>query len=133
MFNFDYITKEDMKEHNPNWPEIPDRQYRILIVRGSGSGKTNALLNLIKNEPYIDKIYLYAKDPYEAKYQLLINKTENTGLKYLSDSKSFLEYSNDMDGIYKNIEDYNLNKKRKILIVFDDVIADMPSNKTINP
>ena len=133
MFNFDYITKEDMKEHNPNWPEIPDHQYRILIVRGSGSGKTNALLNLIKNEPYIDKIYLYAKDPYEAKYQLLINKTENTGLKYLSDSKSFLEYSNDMDGIYKNIEDYNLNKKRKILIVFDDVIADMPSNKTINP
>ena len=133
MFNFDYITKEDMKEHNPNWPEIPDHQYRILIVRGSGSGKTNALLNLIKNEPYIDKIYLYAKDRYEAKYQLLINKTENTGLKYLSDSKSFLEYSNDMDGIYKNIEDYNLNKKRKILIVFDDVIADMPSNKTINP
>ena len=133
MFNFDYITKEDMKEHNPNWPEIPDHQYRTLIVRGSGSGKTNALLNLIKNEPYIDKIYLYAKDPYEAKYQLLINKTENTGLKYLSDSKSFLENSNDMDDIYKNIEDYNLNKKRKILIVFVDVIADMPSNKTINP
>ena len=64
---------------------------------------------------------------------MLINKTENAGLKYLSDSKSFLEYSNDMDGIYKNIEDYNLNKKQKILIVFDDVIADMPSNKRINP
>ena len=74
MFNFDYITKEDIKEHNPNWPKIPDHPYKILIVGGSGSGKTNALLNLINHEPDIDKIYLYAKDPYEAKYQLLINK-----------------------------------------------------------
>ena len=58
MFNFDYITKEDIKEHNPNWPEIPDHPYIILIVGGCGSGKTNALLNLINNEPDIDKIYL---------------------------------------------------------------------------
>ena len=68
MFNFDYIRKEDIKEHNPNWPEIPDHPYRVLIVGGSGSGKTNALLNLINNESDIDKINLYAKDPYEAKY-----------------------------------------------------------------
>ena len=74
MFNFDYITKEEIKEHYPNWPEIPDHPYRILIVEGSGSGKANALLNLINNEPDIDKIYLYVKDPYEAKYQLLITK-----------------------------------------------------------
>ena len=77
----DYTTKDDIKEHNPNWSEIPDYPYRILIIGGSGSGKTNALLNLIKNQPDIDKIYLYPKDPCEAKYQLLINKRESTGLK----------------------------------------------------
>ena len=81
MFNFDYITKEDIKEHYPSWPEIPSYPYRILIVGDSESGKTNALLNLIKHEPDIDKIYLYAKDPYKAKYQLLINKRESTSLK----------------------------------------------------
>ena len=133
MFNFDYITKEDIKEPNPNWPEIPDHSYRVLIVGGSGSGKTNALLNLIHNEPDIDKIYLYAKDLYEVKNQLLINKRESTGLKFLNDSKAFIEHSNDMDDIYKNIEDYNPNKKRKILIIFDDMIADMLSNKKLNP
>ena len=100
-----------------------------MIVGGSGSGKTNALLNLINNEPDIDKSYLYVKDPYEAKYQLLINKRESTGLKYLNDSKALIEYSNDMDDIYKNIEECNPNKKRKILIVFDDIIADMLGNK----
>ena len=133
MFNFDYITKEDIKEHNPNWPEIPDHPYRILIIGGSGSGKTNALLNLINNEPDIDKISLYAKDPYEAKYQLSINKRENIGLKYLNDLKAFIEYSNDMDDIYKNIEEYNPNKKGKILTVFDDMISDILSNKKLSP
>ena len=133
MFNFDYITKEDIKEHNPNWPEIPDHPYRILIIGGSGSGKTNALLNLINNEPDIDKISLYAKDPYEAKYQLSINKRENIGLKYLNDLKAFIEYSNDMDNIYKNIEEYNPNKKGKILTVFDDMISDILSNKKLSP
>ena len=129
MFNFDYITKEDMKEHNPNWPDIPDHPYRILIIGGSRFKKTNALLNLISNEPDINKISLYAKVTYEAKYQLFINKRENTGLKYLNDSKAFTEYSN----IYKNFEEYNANKKRKTLIVCDDFIADMLSNKELNP
>ena len=114
MFNFDYITKEDIKEHNPKWPEIPEHPYRILIIGGWGSGKTNALLNLKNNEPDMDKIYLYTKDPYEAKYQLLVNIRESTGLKYLNDSKAFIEYSNHMDDIYKNIEEYNPNKKLKI-------------------
>ena len=68
MFNFDYITKEDIKEHNTNRSEIPDHPYRILIVGGSGSGEANALLNLINHEPGIDRIYLYAKDPCEAKF-----------------------------------------------------------------
>ena len=62
MFSFDYITKEDIKEHNSNYPEIPDCPYRILIIGSSGSGKTNALLNLTNHEPDINKIYLYAKD-----------------------------------------------------------------------
>ena len=79
------------------------------------------------------EIYSYAKDPYEAKYQLLINKRENTGVKYLNDPKAFIECSNDMDNIYENIEEYNPNKKRKVLIVFDDMIADMLSNKRPNP
>ena len=132
MFIFDYITKEDKKEHNPNWPEIPDHAYRILIIGGSGSG-TDALLNLINHEPDTDKKFLYAKDPYKAKYQMLINKRESAGLKYLNDSKAFIEYSNDMDYFYKNITEYNPNKKRRILIVFDDMIADMLSNKKLNP
>ena len=68
MFNFDYITKEDIKEHNPNWPEIRDYPYRILIIGGSASGKINALLNIINHEPDIDKIYSYAENPYEAKH-----------------------------------------------------------------
>ena len=131
MFNFDYITKEDIQEHNPNWPEIPDHPYRMLIVGRSGSGKTNVLFNLINNEPDIDKILLWAKDPYEDKYQLLINKRESTGLNYLNQSKAFIEYSNDMDDIYKDIEEYNPNKK--ILIAFDDMIANMLNNKKLNP
>ena len=94
-------------------PEILDHLYRILLTGGSGSGKTNALLNQINNEPDIDKVFLYAKDSYEAKYQLLINKRESTGLKYFNDSKAFIEYSNYMDGIYKIIEEYNHNKKEK--------------------
>ena len=132
MFNFDYISKENIKEHNLKWPEIPNHPYRILIIGDSGSGKTNALLNLTDHKPDIDKSYLYAKDPYKAKYQLLTKKRESTGLKYLNDLKAFIEYSNDMDDIYKNIKEYNPNRKRKILIVFDDMISDMLSNKKLN-
>ena len=90
-------------------------------------------LNLINNQPDIVKIYLYAKDPYEAKYQYLINKCENVGLKHYDDPKSFIEYSNDMQDVYKNIEEYTLKKKLKVLIVFDDMIADMINNKSLNP
>ena len=99
MFNFDYIIKEDIKQHNPNWPEIPDHPYKMLMVGGSGSGKTNGLLNLINHEPDINEIYLYVKNPYEAKYKLLINKRASTSLKYLNDCKAFIGYSNDMDDI----------------------------------
>ena len=81
MFKFDYNTKEDIKEHNPNWPESPERPYIILIIGGSASAKTKVLLNLINHEPEIDKIHLYTKNPYETKCQLLINKRQSTGLK----------------------------------------------------
>ena len=133
MINFDDYTRENKIEHNLNWPYIPDHPYRILIVGGSGSGKTNTLLNLINNQPDIDKIYLYAKDPYESKYQYLINKREKVGLDHFDDPKAFMEYSNDMQDVYRNIEDYNPVKKRKVLIVFDDMIADMINNKKLNP
>ena len=102
------------------------------FVDGSGSGITNALLNLINKQPDIDKIYLYTKDPYEAKYQYLINKREKVGLSHYDDPKAFMEYTNDMQDIYKNIEGYNPRKNRKVLIVFDDMIADMINNKKLN-
>ena len=132
MINFDDYANENKTEHNLKWPYIPDHPYRILIIGGSGSGKTNALLNLINKQPDIDKIYLYAKDPYEAKYQFLINKRESIGLKHFNDPKAFTEYSNDMQDVYKNINEYNPGKKRKMLIVFDDMIADMINNKKLD-
>ena len=104
-----------------------------MTIGDSRSGKTNALINLINHEPDIDKKFSYAEDPSEAKYQLLINKRESTGLEYLNDSKAFIKYSNDVDYIYKNIEEYNPNEKRKISIVFDDMISDIVSNEKLNP
>ena len=91
------------------------------------------MLNLIHYQQVIDKIYLYAEDPYETKHQLRINKREGADIKHLHDFKAFIEYSNDIDNIYRNIEENNPSKKRKILIVFDDMIADVLSNKKLNP
>ena len=132
MINFCDVTNENKTENNPKWQYIPDHPDRILIIGGSGSGKTNTLLNLINNQPDIDKIYFYSKDPYEAKYQYLINKREKVGLNHHDDPKAFIEYSNDMQDVYRNIEEYNFGKKRKALIVFDDTIADMINNKKLN-
>ena len=89
-------------------------------------------MNLIETQPDIDKIYLYAKDPFEAKYQYLIKKTEGVGIDHFNDPKTFIEYSNDMHDVYKNIDEYNPDKENKILIVFDDMIADMIHNKKLN-
>ena len=91
-----------------------------------------SLFNLINEQPDIDKTYLYTKNSYEAKYQFLINKRNSPDLKHFNDSKAFIEYSNDMVDIYKNTEEYNPNKKRKILLFFDGMIADMLSNKKLN-
>ena len=132
MINFNDYINENRIEHNKNWPYIPDHPYRILIIGGSGSGKTNVLLNLIENQLDIDKIYLYAKDPYEAKYQYLINKREGVGIDHFNNPKAFIKYSNDMRGVYKNIDEYNINKDNKNLTVFDDMVADMINNKKLN-
>ena len=121
MFNLDNVaTKND----NKTWPN------RMLIIGPSGSGKTNTLLNLIpQDNNIIDKIYLYAKDLEAPKYQLLNKKRKDAGIKHLNDPNAFIEYSNTMDDVYNNIDDYNLKRKRKVLIVFDDMIADIMTNK----
>ena len=113
--NFDYFTKENLKEHNPNSPQIPDHPYRILRIGGSELIKTNTLLDLINHKIYSDKIYLYTEDPYETKYQFFIKECEGAGLKHFNDSRALIDYSNDINEI-----------------VFDDTIADMLSNKKFN-
>ena len=90
MINFDDVTKENIKQHNPNWPQISDLPYRILMIRDSGSGKTKSLFNVISPKPDIDEIYLHAKDPFKANYQFLIKKLESTSLKHVNDSKGVI-------------------------------------------
>ena len=129
MINLENIINDNNEKHIEKWPYIPDHPYRILIIGGSGSGETNILLNLINEQRDIDKIYLYTKDLSEPKYEYLIKNRENAGIKHLNDSKAFIECSNTMDDSYDNINNYNLNRRRKILIVFDDMIADIMTNK----
>ena len=130
MINFDNYVNENKTKHNKNWPYIPDHPYRILIIGSSGSGKTNLLLNVTENQPDIDKIYLFVKDPYESKYQYLVNKREGGGINHFNDPKAFIGYSNDIH-VYEDIDDYNPDKENKILIVFDDMIADIIHNKKL--
>ena len=85
MINFDDYAHENKRQPSPDWPCIPDHPYRILVIGGWGSGKINALLNLINKQLNIDKIYLYAKDTCETKYQFLINKRKSMGLKHFND------------------------------------------------
>ena len=120
--------------HSPNWPYIPDHPYRILIIGGSESDKTNVLFNLVKHQqPDSDKIYLYVKDPFEWKYQLLFNWKEKVGTEILKIPKGFIDYLQPIDDVYENLEDYNPKKKGRVLIVFDDMMGDMESNKKWGP
>ena len=119
--NYDELVEIN---HNTNWPYIPDHPQRILMIGGSRSGKANALLNLIKHQhPDINEIYLYIKDPLESKYQLLINRRKKVEIKNLRNPKAFIDYSQTTDDVDENLEDYNPTKKRRVLIVFDDMIA----------
>ena len=131
MINLDSITNKNNKKHNEKWPYIPDHPYRILIIGGSGSGKTNALLNLINEQNDIDKVYLYARDLNKPKYKILTKKRKDAGINHLNDPNAFIECSNTMDDVNENIHDYNSIRKRKVLIVFDDMIAVIMTNKKL--
>ena len=112
-------------------PYVSDHPYRILIIGSSGSGKTNVLLNFIReqnNDSLIGKIYLYAKNLNEPKYLFLIIKREDVGIKHLNDSNTFIKYSNTKDDVYNNIDYYN-PKRKKNVIAFGDMIADIMTNK----
>ena len=124
MINLDSIANENNKEDNEKWSYIPDYPCTFLIIGGSGSGKTNALINLINEQNDIDKIYLYARDLSESKYEYLIKKREDVAIKHANDINTFIKCSNTMDDVYENIHDYNSSRRRKILIVFDDMIAE---------
>ena len=121
MLNLDSIVsnKNTSSSEDNNWP------FRMLIIGPSGSGKTNILLHLINNLNPIDKIYLYAKDIQEPKYEYFINKTEQVGIKNLNDPHAFIEYSDDMNDVLDDINDYNKNRDKKVLIVFDDIIKEL--------
>ena len=122
MLNLDNAVsnKNTSFSEDNNWP------FRMLIIGPSGSGKTNTLLHLINNLHPIDKIYLYAKDILEPKYEYLINKREQAGIKNLN---AFIEYSDDMNDVLDDINNYNKNRDKNVLIVFDDMIADIEYNK----
>ena len=113
IINLDSITNKNNKEHNEKSPYIPDHPYKILIIGGSGAGKTNVLINLINEQNDIDRIYLYARDLSEPKYECFIEKREDLGIKHLNDPNALIECSNTTDDVYENIDDYNLIRKRK--------------------
>ena len=100
------MLQNNIKYYNPNLLQIPDHLYKMSLVGGSWPVKMNSLFNLISHQPDIHIVYLYAKDPSEAKYRLLINKRKRTDLKHFNDPKGFIEYSSDMNDI-KSIEEYN--------------------------
>ena len=121
MLNLDNIVsnKKKSSSENDDWP------FRMLIIGPSGSGKTNTLLHLIDKFHPIDKIYLYAKDTDEDKYQYLINKRKQAGIKNLNDPHAFIKYSSDMNDVLEDINNYNKGRDKKVLIIFDDMIADI--------
>ena len=128
MINFGDTVSENKTKNNKNWPYIPDHPYRILIIGGLGYGKAKASINLINEQNDIDEMYVYARDLSEPKYEYLIKKRKDVGIKHLNNPNAFIECTNTMDEVYDSINDYNSNRRRKILIVFD-MIADIMTNK----
>ena len=131
MLNLDNIVSNK----NTGFSEDNDWPFRMLIIGPSGSGKTNTLLHLTNDLHPIDKMYLYAKDIHEPKYEYLSNKREQAGIKNLNDTHAFIEYSDDMTDVLDDINNYNKIEIKKVLIVFDDMIADILliySIKTLN-
>ena len=121
MINLDSTTNENNKKHNEKWPSIPDHPYRNIIIGGFGSGKTNILVNVIKEQGYhdvIDKIYLYARDLNEPMYRFSIKKHEDVGIEHLNNANAFIKCSNTVDDVYENIKDYNPNRDKKSLNYF---------------
>ena len=131
MLNLDKIVNKNDKNNNKTSAEsiITGWSFLMLIIGPSGSGKTNTLLHLINNLHPIHKIYLYAKDLAESKYEYLIKVREQAGIKNLDDPTAFIEYSDDMNDVYHDISNYNKKRDKKVLIVFDDMIADIEYNK----
>ena len=121
MLNLHNIVSNKKKTSSEN----DDCPFRMLIIGPSGSGKTNTLLYLINNFHPIDKIYLYAKDTDGKKYQYLINKREQAGIKNLNDPHAFIEYSNDLNDVLEDVNNYNKKKDKKVLTIFDDMITDI--------
>ena len=124
-WKYKMLNLDDIVSNNKSSSERNDWPFRMLIIGPSGSGKTNTLLHLINNFHSIDKIYLYAKDTDQKKYQFLINKREQAGIKNLNDPHAFIEYSNDMNDVLDDISNYNKNRDKKVLIIFDYMIADI--------
>ena len=116
-YNIVDITNENNKEHNSRWQYIPDHPYRMLMTAGSGSGETSALFN--------------SKNSSEPKYEFLIKMREDAEIEHLNDPREFIEYAAFIDDICSNIDDYNPSRKRKIIIVSDDMIVDIMTNKKI--
>ena len=123
MLNLDDIVSNKKENKDHNWP------FRMLTIGPSGSGKTNTFTHLINNFHPIDKIYLYAKDTDEKKYQYLISKREQAGIKNLNNPHAFIEYSNDMNDVLDDINNYNKNRDKKVIIIFDNMIADIMRSK----
>ena len=126
MSNLDKIVNKNHENQGKEWP------LRMLIIGPSGSGKTNTLLHLINNlhnTNLIDKIYLYAKDLQELKYQYLIDNRVKAGIKHLDNPHTFIEYSDDMNNVYNDHINYNKNRENRVLIILDDMIADIECNR----
>ena len=112
MKNYNRLVKIN---HNSSSPYVPDYNCMFLIICDSGLGKTNVLLNQVKHQrPYIDNIYFHVQDPFKSKYQLLINGRKKVGIKKLKNSNAFIDYSQIIDYVYENLEDYNPAKKREL-------------------